>query len=82
MLLLLRIPKLKGFQLQGDEAPWPHDQGLCPQTPVIGSRSPCPRLQTPVPDWGSEKWQPYKWPKLRNDVVAGVVHDHVRNNVR
>jgi len=41
LLLPLRIQKLKSFQFQGGFAfaPWPPDQGLCPWTPVIGSRS-------------------------------------------
>jgi len=44
----------KCFSFRGASPPWPPDQGLRPQTPVIGSRStrspcpPCQILNTPL----------------------------------
>ena len=85
LLLPLRIQKLKGFQLQGGFAPWPPDQGLCPWTSVIGSRSRArhaamPRTQVP-PNmilWPSPcknlvlRWRHlYRVPRTVTNVVQG-----------
>ena len=41
---LLNIQWPKCFKLQGGFAPWPHDQGLCPWTP-LGTQPPNPHYR-------------------------------------
>jgi len=68
--------------------PWPPDQGLCPWTPLGAEppdphyrlalpRSPCPRLQTPVPDWDSKKVATL--PRLSCKMVAFIEKINIPN---